>query len=124
MPALVTDAVGEPRRAGFGFDVGNLPVIQAARSLPEARGGGESTINNAFQAVLPTARGLLPGMYARLQEPAGERSRPLVPADRVARVDQLDVVWVVAAGGRQAPHRAPGAAGGGRYAGGAVRPGQ
>lgn len=33
-------------------------------------------------------------MYARLQVIAGNRSRLLIPADRVASVGQLDVVWV------------------------------
>jgi RND family efflux transporter MFP subunit len=61
--------------------------------VPAADPGSRSFL---VKAMLPTARGLLPGMYARLQVPAGERSRLLVPADRVARVGQLDVVWVVA----------------------------
>ena len=33
-------------------------------------------------------------MYARLQVYAGDRRRLLIPADRVASVGQLDVVWV------------------------------
>lgn len=37
---------------------------------------------------------LLPGMYARLQVPAGEADILLVPAERVAKVGQLDLVWV------------------------------
>ncbi len=41
--------------------------------------------------------GLLPGMYARLQVPAGEASILLVPEDRVAHVGQLDLVWVAGA---------------------------
>lgn len=40
--------------------------------------------------------GLLPGMYARLQVPAGEAEVLLIPADRVARVGQLDLVRVAA----------------------------
>ncbi len=46
------------------------------------------------KAILPASGRLLPGMYARLRVPAGERKQLLIPADRVARVGQLDVVWV------------------------------
>ncbi len=44
---------------------------------------------------------LLPGMYARLEVPAGATSALLVPADRVAHVGQLDLVWVATEGGIQ-----------------------
>ncbi|MCB1841908.1 MAG: efflux RND transporter periplasmic adaptor subunit [Halioglobus sp.] len=37
---------------------------------------------------------LLPGLYARLQVPAGEATALLIPAERVAQVGQLDIVWV------------------------------
>jgi membrane fusion protein (multidrug efflux system) len=47
------------------------------------------------KTVLPSGPSLLPGMYARLLVPAGERTRALIPEARVARVGQLDVVWVV-----------------------------
>lgn len=60
--------------------------------VPTADPGSRSFL---VKAILPAGRVLLPGMYARLQVPAGERSRLLIPADRVARVGQLDVVWVV-----------------------------
>jgi len=59
IPPLVTDDAGQPRRAGFEFELGNLPVIEAARALHGAM-GGELTINNPFQAVLSgTALGKL-----------------------------------------------------------------
>jgi len=51
----VTDDRGRPRRAGFEFELGNLPVIEAARALHEAM-GGELSINNPFQAVLSGTR--------------------------------------------------------------------
>lgn len=51
------------------------------------------------KATLAAQNGLLPGMYARLQLPAGERERLLVPADRVRRVGQLDVLWVAGENG-------------------------
>jgi membrane fusion protein (multidrug efflux system) len=47
-----------------------------------------------IKAILPGEPGLLPGMYARLQVPAGERDLLLIPEERVARVGQLNVVWV------------------------------
>jgi RND family efflux transporter MFP subunit len=59
--------------------------------VPAADPGSRSFL---VRAVLPPGRILLPGMYARLQVPAGTRSRLLVPADRIARAGQLDVVWV------------------------------
>ena len=51
IPPLVLDAAGQPRRVGFEFELGNLPVMQAARSLLETM-GGELTIHNPFQATL------------------------------------------------------------------------
>jgi len=46
------------------------------------------------KARLNSTEGLLPGMYARLMVPAGEKSLLLIPTDRVAQVGQLNVVWV------------------------------
>lgn len=43
---------------------------------------------------LQQSEGLLPGLYARLQIPTGTKSLLLIPADRVAQVGQLDVVWL------------------------------
>ncbi len=43
---------------------------------------------------LPPVASLLPGMYARLQIPAGSAQRLLVPLDRVRSIGQLDVLWV------------------------------
>ena len=37
---------------------------------------------------------LMPGMYARMMVPAGERSMLLIPAERVLHYGQLDLVWV------------------------------
>jgi RND family efflux transporter MFP subunit len=64
--------------------------------VPAADPGSRSFL---VKALLPSEQGLLPGMYARLQVPAGERARLVVPADRVAQVGQLDVVWVLESGG-------------------------
>jgi RND family efflux transporter MFP subunit len=59
--------------------------------VPAADPGSRSFL---VRAILPPERILLPGMYARLQVPAGTRTQLLVPAERIARVGQLDVVWV------------------------------
>ncbi len=63
--------------------------------VPAADPGSRSFL---VRAILPPDSILLPGMYARLQVPAGTRSRLLIPQDRIARVGQLDVVWVARAG--------------------------
>lgn len=60
--------------------------------VPAADPGSRSFL---VRAILPSDRILLPGMYARLQVPAGNRFRLLVPADRIAQVGQLDIAWVV-----------------------------
>lgn len=59
--------------------------------VPAADPGSRSFL---VKATAPAGRGLLPGLYAQLVVPAGERTRLLVPADRVAEVGQLNVVWV------------------------------
>jgi RND family efflux transporter MFP subunit len=59
--------------------------------VPAADPGSRSFL---VRAILPSDQTLLPGMYARLQVFAGYRPQLLVPADRVASVGQLDVVWV------------------------------
>ena len=42
---------------------------------------------------------LLPGMYARMLVPAGNRHALLVPADRVLDYGQLNIVWIASEGG-------------------------
>ncbi len=64
--------------------------------VPAADPGSRSFL---VKALLPSEKSLMPGMYARVQVPAGERERLLVPAERVASVGQLDVVWVAEEGG-------------------------
>ncbi|MFN2330059.1 MAG: efflux RND transporter periplasmic adaptor subunit [Chromatocurvus sp.] len=43
---------------------------------------------------LPPADSLQPGMYARMQIPAGSAERLLIPQSRVRSIGQLDVLWV------------------------------
>lgn len=64
--------------------------------VPAADPGSRSFM---VKALLPSEKGLLPGMYARMLVPAGEREQLVIPADRVASVGQLDVVWVASDNG-------------------------
>lgn len=66
--------------------------------VPAADPGSRSFL---VKAILPAENNLLPGMYARLNVPAGERRRLLIPADRVAQIGQLNVVWVAENGKAQ-----------------------
>lgn len=70
-------------------------TAQIEEIVPAANPGSRSFL---VRAILPSDHILLPGMYGRLQVFAGNRSRLLIPADRVASVGQLDVVWVAHAG--------------------------
>lgn len=47
-----------------------------------------------IKAILNSEPGLLPGMYARIEVPAGERELMLVSQRYLARAGQLDVAWV------------------------------
>lgn len=66
--------------------------------VPAGNPGSRSLL---VKSRLEHGSSLLPGMYARLQVPAGEASALLIPADRVAHVGQLDLVWVAGEQGIQ-----------------------
>lgn len=51
LPPVLTDKCGRPRRAGFEFEFGNLPIVEAAEALQKAL-GGELDIKSPFEAVL------------------------------------------------------------------------
>jgi len=51
LPPMLIDATGQPRRAGFEFEFGNLPVVETAKALQEAL-GGELDIESPFEVVL------------------------------------------------------------------------
>ncbi len=51
LPPLLNDASGQPRRAGFEFEFGNLPIIDTAKSLQAAL-GGTLDVKSPFEAVL------------------------------------------------------------------------
>ncbi|MFV8817733.1 efflux RND transporter periplasmic adaptor subunit [Haliea sp. E17] len=71
--------------------LGRTYTARIEEIVPAADPGSRSFL---VKALLPSEKSLMPGMYARVRVPAGERERLLIPADRVARVGQLDVVWV------------------------------
>ena len=60
--------------------------------VPAADPGSRSFLVKAGVAF---DKDMLPGMYARLLVPAGSKSQLTIPADRIAHVGQLDLVWVV-----------------------------
>ncbi len=78
--------------------VGETFNAQIEEIVPAADPGSRSFL---VRAILPADQRLLPGIYARLLVAAGRRSLVLIPADRVASVGQLDVVWVADEGGAQ-----------------------
>jgi hypothetical protein len=51
LPPLVFDRSGQPRKAGFEFEFGNLPILEAAEALREAL-GGELEAKTPFEAIL------------------------------------------------------------------------
>jgi len=51
LPPLVFDRSGNTRKAGFEFEFGNLPILEAAEALREAL-GGELEAKTPFEAVL------------------------------------------------------------------------
>ena len=74
-----------------------IPVVERAftariEEIVPAADPGSRTFE--VKASLAAQDGLLPGMYARLEVPAGKRRLLLVPADRVRQVGQLDVLWI------------------------------
>jgi len=51
LPPRMSDRSGHPRKAGFEFEFGNLPIIKAAKALQETL-GGELEAKTPFEAVL------------------------------------------------------------------------
>ncbi len=51
MPPLLKDSVGQPRKAGFEFEFGNLPILKTVESLQKAL-GGEIISKTPFEAEL------------------------------------------------------------------------
>ncbi len=51
LPPLISDQEGQPRRAGFEFEFGNLPIAEASEALQTSLGGDLESIS-PFEAVL------------------------------------------------------------------------
>lgn len=75
----------------------NIPALdtelmsEIEELVPAGNSGSRSFM---VKSRLKYSEGLLPGMYAQLLVPAGEESLLLIPEERVAKVGQLDVVWL------------------------------
>ena len=59
--------------------------------MPAANTGSRSFL---IKAHINYSENLLPGMYARMLIPAGKQLQINIPVNKVARVGQLDFVWV------------------------------
>ena len=55
LPPLMTDAHGQPRKAGFEFEFGNLPILETARALQDSL-GGDLDVKSPFEATLSNSR--------------------------------------------------------------------
>jgi hypothetical protein len=51
LPPRLGDPAGQPRKAGFEFEFGNLPIVETARALQQSL-GGELDIRSPFEVVL------------------------------------------------------------------------
>ncbi len=60
--------------------------------VPAADPGARSFL---IKAKVEHQGNLLPGMFARIRIPSGEKDQLLIPADYVKQMGQLDVVWVL-----------------------------
>ncbi|MEX2366397.1 MAG: efflux RND transporter periplasmic adaptor subunit, partial [Pseudohongiellaceae bacterium] len=65
--------------------------------VPAADTGSRSFLIKAWLEENP---GLQPGMYARLMIPSSTEEQLLVPADRVAEVGQMRLIWVASPNGQ------------------------
>ena len=51
LPPALTDKAGQPRKAGFEFEFGNLPILRTAEALRQSL-GGKLEVKSPFEAVL------------------------------------------------------------------------
>ena len=81
-----------------GYDVRDVmddlkSQVDAIDSFPE--NAEEPVISEVLiKAQVPYDPDFLPGMYARVLVPAGQARRLLIPAERIVRLGQLQLVWV------------------------------
>ncbi|MCW8831881.1 MAG: efflux RND transporter periplasmic adaptor subunit, partial [Colwellia sp.] len=85
---------------GQSIDI-ELPTVnktitgEVEEIVPAANTGSRSFL---IKARIKLNDNLLPGMYARMLIPAGERTTLSIPQDRIAQVGQLDFVWLAVNG--------------------------
>lgn len=94
--AAVREGLALPLTLGQALEV-EIPSLQKTipaqieELVPAAHPGSRSFM---IKARVEYDGQLLPGMYARLLVPASRESLILVPADRVSKYGQMDIVWV------------------------------
>jgi RND family efflux transporter MFP subunit len=94
--AAVREGLALPLTLGQALEV-EIPSLQKTipaqieELVPAAHPGSRSFM---IKARVEYDGQLLPGMYARLLVPASRESLVLVPADRVSKYGQMDIVWV------------------------------
>lgn len=94
--AAVREGLALPLTLGQELEV-EIPSLQKTipaqieELVPAAHPGSRSFM---IKARVEFDGQLLPGMYARLLVPASRESLVLVPADRVSKYGQMDIVWV------------------------------
>ena len=94
--AAVREGLALPLTLGQALEV-EIPSLQKTipaqieELVPAAHPGSRSFM---IKARVEYDGQLLPGMYARLLVPASHESLILVPADRVSKYGQMDIVWV------------------------------
>lgn len=94
--AAVRESIALPLRLGQTLEV-EIPALdrrvtsRIEELVPAAHTGSRSFLVKAQMAYQDD---LLPGMYARLQVPAGTVPRMTIPASYTVRYGQLDLVWV------------------------------
>lgn len=76
----------------------SIPALKATR-LSEIEemvpAGNVSSRSFLVKSRLLDSQGLLPGMYARLDVPAGQQAQLLIPQAYLAKIGQLDIAWVM-----------------------------
>jgi membrane fusion protein (multidrug efflux system) len=94
--AHVRERLALTLRAGQGMRV-EIPSLsrtvaaEIEELVPAAEPGSRSFL---IKARLEYDSQMLPGMYARLEIPAGSEQQIRIPLERVARLGQLNLVWV------------------------------
>lgn len=90
--SLVSDlTIGQPLRVQLGAVAETIDGT-VDEIVPQAEAGSRTFL---VKVGLPKRAGIYTGMFGRVQIPAGERQRTLIPSSAVDRVGQLTFVQVV-----------------------------